>query len=114
MGRKIEIVDPETGEVLEYDASKIKKLKPGSAYGVNDIQNWASRRAGGRGGVYDRNAAKKQRKRALELSKLSGKPVKSFDGTMQCAEPSKKKKKKCKLSAYQLYKQQRRKKLGKK
>jgi hypothetical protein len=110
---KIEVVDPQTGEVLEYDSRKTKILKPGVAYGANDIKNWSSRRAGGRGGVSDTRADKKQRKRALELSRLSGNPVKSFDGTIQYAKvPKKKKRKKFgKKTPYQLYRAARRGKL---
>ena len=110
---KIEIVDPQTGEIYEYDESRITKLRAGAAYGANDIQNWSSRRIAGREGVFDRNAAKKQRKRALELSKLAGRPIKSFDGSIQYAKPPKKKKKASKkLTPYQLYKKIRRRKLG--
>jgi hypothetical protein len=90
---KIEIVDPLTGEVLEYDEAKIKKLKPGIAYGASDIQNWASRRGAGKDGVYNGKEIRKERKRALELSRLAGRPIKAFDGSMQKSAPIKKKKK---------------------
>ena|ERR1700677_3502927 len=110
---KIEIVDPMTGEILEYDDTKIRKLKPGIAYGATDIRNWAGRRSVGRGGVDNRKEIRRERKRALELSKLAGRPIKAFDGSIQLAKKPKKKKKKArKLTPYELYKRQRRKKLG--
>lgn len=107
---KIEIIDKQTGEIFEYDEAKIKKLPSGIAYGATDLQNWSSRRTAGRDGVDNRREIRRQRKRALELSKLAGRPIKAFDGSIQYAKPPKKKKKKArKLTVYELYKKQRRK-----
>ena len=104
-----EIVDKQTGEIIEYDEAKVKKLRPGVAYGARDLQYWSRFRSDNKTGSSSRNEERKQRKRALELSKLSGKPVKSFDGTIQFAKVKKKKRISKALTPYQLYKKRRQK-----
>jgi len=57
---------------------KIKRLPTGKAYGADDLNNWSSRRATGKYGVFDGKEFRKQRKRAKKLSKIAGNKVKPF------------------------------------
>ena len=76
------------GKVVSFSASRhtvvgdgaviITRLHPGEAYGARDLQNWSTRRNGGKFGVFDRKAYKEQRKHAKALSNAAGRKVKEF------------------------------------
>jgi hypothetical protein len=63
---------------MDKSEVKVTKLPPGKAFGADDQQNWAQRRSADTAGVYDRKAARKQRKRAKELSTQARRRVKVF------------------------------------